>query len=117
MAARKPRLLRIPASVRMAGYTIPVFHVANLMDEGEGCDGLFLTESSAWGPMILIRAELQGTPAEGDTFMHELVEGAAHFAGIDYDGKKFARFTHDSLTTQARFLWEALTSAYYPRRK
>ena len=117
MATRKPHMLRIPASVRMAGYTIPIFFISHLMDDDDACDGLFMTESYAWGPMILLRGELEGTPAAGDTFMHELVEGASHFAGINYGEKKFAKFTHDKLTTQARFLWEALTTAYYPRKR
>lgn len=117
MGARKPRLMRIPASVRMAGYTIPVVWVDDLHVDGDYCAGVFITEDEPWGPFIALNAKFQGRPTSGETFMHELLEAAGHYAGLDVHEKAYARYTHDHLSTVARYLWEAMTTAHYPRRK
>lgn len=115
--ARKQRLMRVPASVRMAGYTIPVIWVPKLSEFGDRLDGLWVPETTWLGPAILIDAELEGKPAAGDTFIHELVEAAAMYTGLHHDQKSPTRFTHTKLTVMSRFIWEALTTAHYPRKR
>lgn len=114
MGGRK-QPFRIPLSMSMAGYTIPVVFVDRLAEDGDDLDGLFIAEGHWLGPAICIDGEYRKHLTGGDTFVHELVEAAAHFAKLNHDQRCPTRFTHDKLEIMARYIWEGLSSAKYGR--